>query len=155
MTASSAGALVDTNVLIYSFDRSQPAKQERATQLLEGLAAHGDGALSTQVLGEFYSISTRKLIPPLPPVSALAVVDGFLRTWRIFDVTAAVIREAVRGVREHQLSYLDAQIWAVARLNSIPVVLSEDFSHNRTIGGVRFLNPFRADFRTEDWRRFA
>lgn len=53
-----------------------------------------------------------------------------------------IVHEAVRGVIEHNFSYWDAQIWATARLNQIPIVLSEDFSHRRLVEGVRFINPF-------------
>lgn len=53
-----------------------------------------------------------------------------------------IVQEAIRGVVEHKFSYWDAQIWATARLNQIPIVLSEDFSHGRFVEGVHFLNPF-------------
>jgi predicted nucleic acid-binding protein len=49
-------------------------------------------------------------------------------------------------VIRYQLSYYDAQIWAVARLNRIPLVLSEDFSDGSVIEGVRFANPFADGF---------
>jgi predicted nucleic acid-binding protein len=52
------------------------------------------------------------------------------------------VLEALRGVVRYRLSYYDAQIWAVARLNHVPVVLSEDFSAWSEIEGVRFENPF-------------
>jgi predicted nucleic acid-binding protein len=51
----------------------------------------------------------------------------------------------LRGVTEHGLSVWDAQIWAAALMNQVPVVLSEDFQHGRVVEGVRFLNPFRLD----------
>lgn len=37
-------------------------------------------------------------------------------------------------------------MWATARLNQIPVVLSEDFEDGRVINGVQFLNPFSRTF---------
>ncbi len=61
-------------------------------------------------------------------------------------VTLLVVLDAGRGVRDHRLSYFDAQLWATARLNQIPLVLSEDFTHGRTLEGVRFLNPFEPAF---------
>ena len=64
----------------------------------------------------------------------------------VFALNGMIVCEAVRGVREHQLSYWDAQIWAAARLNQTGIVLSEDFSHDRIIEGVRFLNPFLPGF---------
>ena len=54
-------------------------------------------------------------------------------------------------MREHQLSYWDAQIWAAARLNQVPVVFSEDFRAGVSLEGVRFVNPFAADCRVDEW----
>ena len=51
----------DTNVLIYSIslDPAEPAKRGRAITLLE----RDDGALSIQVLQEFYTQATRPTRP--------------------------------------------------------------------------------------------
>jgi predicted nucleic acid-binding protein len=46
--------LLDTNVLVYLYDRSEPVKQERALAVLDELAALGAGFISTQVLGEMF-----------------------------------------------------------------------------------------------------
>jgi predicted nucleic acid-binding protein len=45
----------------------------------------------------------------------------------------------------------DAQIWATARLNQVPVVFSEDFRDGTTLEGVRFVNPFSSEFLLEKW----
>jgi predicted nucleic acid-binding protein len=44
------------------------------------------------------------------------------------------------------MSYYDAQIWACARVNRIPLVLSEDFADGTVVEGVRFANPFAEGF---------
>lgn len=49
-------------------------------------------------------------------------------------------------MRDHQLAFYDAQIWAAARLNQIPAVFSEDFQDGRTLEGVQFVNPFSETF---------
>lgn len=54
--------------------------------------------------------------------------------------------EAVRGVQAYTMSFWDALIWAVARLNGIGVVFSEDFNDGATIEDVRFVNPFAPGF---------
>ena len=64
----------------------------------------------------------------------------------MLPLTAAVVLEAVRGVRAHGLSYYDAQVWAVAKLGQIPVVLSENFDAGSVLEGVSFLNPFDRAF---------
>ena len=143
-------ALVDSNLLVYSYDRSEPRKQQQALEALDALASERAGAVSTQVLAEFFVNVTRKLAEPLPLDSAAERVEHYLRSWRVFDVSPLVVQEAVRGVRQHRLNYWDAQIWAVARIHRIPVLLSEDFSHGAVIEGVRFVNPLRPGFRAVD-----
>ncbi len=69
----------------------------------------------------------------------------------VFDVTGMVVLPASCGVRDHQMNFWDAQIWATARLNQVPVVFSEDFNVGASIEGVRFVNPFSADFQMVDW----
>ena len=64
-----------------------------------------------------------------------------------------IILEAARGVETHHLSFWDAQIWATARLNQIPIVFSEDFNTGASLEGVRFINPFATDFQISDWIR--
>ena len=54
-------------------------------------------------------------------------------------------------MKRTQFSLWDAQIWAVARLNHISVVLTEDFNPGAVIEGVRFVDPFADDFRLQDW----
>jgi predicted nucleic acid-binding protein len=73
------------------------------------------------------------------------------RAWPLFDATPQVALEAVRGVRDHQFSFRDAQIWAVAHLSQVEAVLSEDFDPGAVIEEVRFVNPFAEDFELEAW----
>ena len=60
-----------------------------------------------------------------------------------------MVLEAVRGLRDHGFPYYDAQIWAAARLNQIPIVLSEDFASGSTVEGVTFIDPFAEGFRVD------
>jgi predicted nucleic acid-binding protein len=107
------------------------------------------GALSTQVLGEFYTTTTRKLPLPLSAEYAEARITNFARWWHILDVTSSAVLEAVRASRRYQLSYWDALIWATAKLNGIHEVFTEDFSDRLLIEDVRFLNPFVQNFALE------
>ena len=52
---------LDTNVLIYAIDPSQGAKHAAAQALLEQ-ALNGAWPIALQVLGEFYSATTRKKV---------------------------------------------------------------------------------------------
>ena len=133
---------VDTNILVYVYDRRDPDRRDSAIALLRALAHTQAVAVSTQILGEFFWTVTRRIPDPLSPAEAAAVVSRHARTWQVLDLTWATVQEALRGATDHQLSYWDALIWATARLAGIPVVMSEDFQDDREIEGVRFQNPF-------------
>jgi predicted nucleic acid-binding protein len=139
--------LIDTNLLVYMYDLDEPEKQQRAVETVQRVYEAETGALSAQVLSELYNVVTRKLTPPLTATQAEAQVQALARIWPVFPITSEVVFEAIRGVRDYQLSFWDAQIWAAARLNRLSIVLSEDFNPGVVIEGVQFVDPFADDFR--------
>lgn len=139
-------ALIDSNVLLYAADASAERKQVRAMTILDDLAGAARGVLSTQVLGEFFRVSTERLRPPLTRAEAHVRVAQFLDAWPVLPVTPAIVLEAARGARDHQLAYWDAQLWATAHLNQVDTILTEDFQDGRVLDGVRFVNPFAPSF---------
>ena len=134
--------LLDTNVLVYAYDRRDHAKRDAALALARALARTGQVAVTTQVLSELFWTISRHLPDPLPVADAVRSVRRHAGTWLVIDVTARTVAEALRGAEQHGLPYWDALIWAAARLAGIPVVLSEDFQDGREIEGVTFQNPF-------------
>jgi predicted nucleic acid-binding protein len=142
---------VDTNVIVYAYDRSEPYKQKRALEIVSPLAMTGTGVISTQVLAEFFVAVTRKLSAPLKVQEAYERLKNYLQSWTVVDITAMIVQEAARGVRDHHFHFWDAQIWAAAKLHQIPLILSEDFNVGGVIEGVQFVNPFVEKFRVEDW----
>ncbi|MDX9992873.1 MAG: PIN domain-containing protein [Anaerolineales bacterium] len=141
--------LLDTNILVYSFDVRQPAFQTKAKALIFQMESVGAACLSVQCLGEFFRVTTAKL--HLSPAEMVEQVAIWRQIFPVFDLTSQIILEAARGVRDHQLAYYDAQIWASARLNQIPVVFSEDFQDGQTLEGVQFANPFASTFNLDEW----
>jgi predicted nucleic acid-binding protein len=142
--------LVDSNILVYAYDRSEPGKQAQAAIILDQLLITGVGILSTQVLAEFFVAVTRKITQPLPIDRAFESLSNYAASWEVLEMNSLNVLEAARGVREHSFSYYDAQIWAVARMNQVPVVFSEDFNPS-WIEGVQFANPFASEFSLADW----
>jgi len=142
--------LLDSNVLVYAYDRSEPKKQAWAAALLDLLLVTGAGLLSTQVLAEFFVAVTRKITRPLSIEQAYNSLSNFVASWEVLGLNTLNALESARGVRDHSFSYYDAQIWAVARMNQIEVVFSEDFNPS-WIEGVQFVNPFDPEFSLDDW----
>jgi len=138
---------LDTNVLVYAFDADDPARRERAERLIAMLVERGMPCVSSQVLGEFFSVVTRRFGATMDSVKAAGHTERFAEVLRVHDCGLAVTLEALRGAVRYRLSFYDAQIWAVARLNHVPLILSEDFADGSEIEGVRFANPFAEGFR--------
>jgi predicted nucleic acid-binding protein len=143
--------LVDTNVLVYLFDRGEFEKQAVSLALFEKMEFVLNVCVSTQNLAEFFHATTRSRSPILSVQDSAKQVEKFAAAFPIYDVTQFTVLEAVRGVRQHQFSYFDAQLWATAKLNQVPVIFSEDFNAGSMIEGVSFVNPFAREFNLERW----
>ena len=131
----------DTNILLYSISRNpaESAKRSIAIELLD----RSDGALSVQVLGEFYTQATRVTrSDPLPHDLAA----GFISKWSRFpvqDLTLSIVNAALEIRAAHGFSYWDCAIIAAARALGCRELYTEDMSHGREIEGVLIVNPFR------------
>ncbi len=134
--------LIDTNILVYAHDPVKGEKAARAIEVLDQLQGAQEGRLSAQCLAEFLIVVTRGESPLLSIGEAAQQVDLLSQAFHTLDITPMIVTEAARGVQQHQFSYWDAQIWATARLNQIPVILTEDFQSGASLEGVRFSNPF-------------
>jgi predicted nucleic acid-binding protein len=131
----------DTNILLYSIssDAAEAAKHERAIALLEG----DDGALSVQVLQEFYAQATRSTRrDPLPHDMAVALIRRWTR-FRVQEITLAILHGAFEIRAAHGFSYWDCAIIAAARALGCRELYTEEMSHGREIEGVLIVNPFR------------
>lgn len=130
----------DTNILIYSISRdpAEAAKRDRAIGLLD----REDGALSLQVLQEFYVQATRPTRRDFVPHEFAL---GLIKAWTRFvvqETTLAVMMRALEIKAEHRFSYWDSAIVAAAEALGCRTLYSEDMAHDRRIGGVRIVNPF-------------
>lgn len=133
---------MDTNVLVYAYDREWPEKQRIALELLDGLVSKQQAVCSAQVLAEFFVVVTRGIPEPLASEQALITIDRLRQCLEVVPVTAAVVREAARAVVTYRMSFWDAQIWAAAHLNQVELILSEDLPGNASVEGVNYRNPF-------------
>jgi len=133
--------LLDTNILLYSISRN-PAdalKRERAVALL----GRDDGALSVQVLQEFYVQATRATRPrPLSHDTAVGLLTAWTR-FKVQEVTLSILTGALEIKATHGFSYWDSAIIAAARALGCRYLYSEDMSHGREVEGILILNPFR------------
>jgi predicted nucleic acid-binding protein len=136
----SAKTFVDTNILVYAHDVDQAEKHQTARDILIELMSSRSGALSPQVLQEFYVTVTRKIAKPLSKREAREIVEDY-SVWCI-DTTAMEVATAFRIEDEAQISFWDALICASAVKSGASVLLSEDLNSGQEIAGMRIQNPF-------------
>jgi len=138
-----APCFVDTNVLVYARDASEPEKQARARAWMEHLWASRTGRLSWQVLSEFYVTVTRKLPHPLAPVLARAEVMD-LAAWHPVAPDRQMVAVAWGLQDRYQLAWWDALVVAAAQVTGCSRLLTEDLQAGQDLDGVTVVDPFAA-----------
>ena len=133
---------LDTNVLVYPFDMSEPARREVAISRLNHERELGGLVVSTQVLQELYVALTRGRAPISSPELAEDAVRAATRL-AVVQVDPSLVLAAISGARRWQVSFWDALILGAAVSAGCEVVLSEDLNHGQVYGGVRVEDPFR------------
>jgi len=143
MTAENPLSFVDTNVLVYAFDKSGSPKKRIAERLMNQLMEQDRLRVSTQVLQELFVTLTRKVAQPCSGAEALAVLED-LAAWPLMMIDYAAIRAAVDLVDQAMLSFWDALVVVAAARTGATVLYTEDLNDGQEILGVRISNPFAA-----------
>ncbi|HVT03584.1 MAG TPA: PIN domain-containing protein [Thermoanaerobaculia bacterium] len=137
-----ATVFVDTNVLVYARDSSEPDKQKQASVWMTDLWRTRRGRISQQVLQEYYVTVTRKLRPGLLPKAAREDVRA-LFAWNPVPTDVALLDRAWFIEDAYRLSFWDAMIVAAARIARAGILLTEDLQEGADLDGVMVVNPFR------------
>jgi predicted nucleic acid-binding protein len=132
---------IDTNILVYSLDRHYREKQQISRTMLRKVAAEGKGVISTQVIQEFFVVTTKKL--QLHPLKAKAIIKSF-ENFETITISPSLIDEAIDYSILNPISFWDALIVAAAKAASCSILLTEDFNHQQLYQGIRAENPYGA-----------
>jgi predicted nucleic acid-binding protein len=132
---------IDTNLLVYAFDRTAEQKRDQAAKLLESIWENENGYLSIQVLQEFFVTVTRKIATPINLSDARQIVAD-LAHWRVHAPSVTDLLQAIDMQQDLQLSYWDAQIVQSAISSGCTILLTEDLNHGQVYGVVQVINPF-------------
>ncbi len=141
MNGAAKRFFLDTNVLIYWMDTSDHAKHADACRWVKAIWENGRGAISWQVLNEFYYNATRKLALPVP--GARALVESYSQ-WSPVTFELPLLRRAWYWMDRASISYWDALIVAAAETAGCKYLLSEDFQAGRRFDDLTVVDPFRS-----------
>jgi predicted nucleic acid-binding protein len=134
---------VDSNVLVYLFDRGD----DRRHGIAEALVARGptqSAVISYQVVQETSNVLTRKIKPAMTRHDAQAVLDDVLAPmWRV-QPSQALYSKALDVRSRLGFGFSDSLIVAAALEADCKRLLTEDLQHGQRVGGLRIENPFLA-----------
>ncbi|MGA2796160.1 MAG: PIN domain-containing protein, partial [Thermoguttaceae bacterium] len=129
---------IDTNILVYANDKSDPRKQILATKLVSDCIAERKGVISTQVLQEYAYVALHKLRQELAIVRRRL---GQFQSLEVIIVTPALISRALELHAQYKIHYWDAAILAAAEQARCDQFYSEDFPDGAVYDKVRVVNP--------------
>ena len=128
------------NVLVYAHDPRDPRKQAIAQRLLADAMANDTGALSAQVLGEFFNTATRRLPNRLSVEETMQVIEQ-VSVMPVVALDLELVHRAVSTCQRYQTSYWDALIIAAERADCTRI-FSEDLNAGQHYNGIPLVNPF-------------
>lgn len=135
---------VDTNILVYYRDSSEPEKQAIAEKWITVIWKNKLGRTSYQVLNEYYVTVTRKLDPGLDLQTARLDIKN-LMAWDPIVVDKSVVENGWIIQDQHQFSFWDSLIIAAAQRANCSILLSEDLQHLQQVESLTIINPFKTD----------
>lgn len=133
----SGKVFLDTNVLIYCYASTEPAKRVAALAVAE----HPEACISTQVLQEMAHTLSRKFKKTWDEIDA--VIEEVCRNFIVHRNTEQTVQTAIRLAARYGFSFYDSLILAAAIESNCTTLFSEDMQHGQTIDGcLKIANPF-------------
>lgn len=137
-------SLIDSNLLSYVFDESEPEKKKICKDLVaECWKGKRKYAVSVQNLSEFYVVVTKKIQHPIPNKVAKRFIELIIdfQGWHVLDINARIVASAVDICVEYNIHYWDALLAATMRENKVFSIYTEDSDLNK-IPWLKVVNPF-------------
>ena len=98
---------IDSNIIVYAYDRHEPAKQTQAQAILTSAINEESAMLSVQVLGEFFVVVTRRIKNPLSVDEAEKIVN-ILAALPVSEIDLSLVRRAIETQKAYGISYWDS-----------------------------------------------
>lgn len=135
---------VDTNVLVYFVDEHEPAKQAKATELLERLAEEDtQAALLWQVAVEFLSCLRRwENEGRIDRATTWEHIERLESTFPCVMPSRSLLRPSLDLSSRYSLSHWDSLLLAACGDAGVKTLYSEDLDDGMTYDGVTVVNPF-------------
>ena len=133
---------LDTNIFVYSATDDDPAKARIATELIRKAIATHQGAVSYQVVQEFFNLALKRFEHRMNFEDRQEYLARVFRPLLKIHSSLALYEEALRLHAANQLQWYDALIVGAARESGCAILYSEDLQHGQKFGSLKIVNPF-------------
>ena len=133
---------LDTNILVYTFDETSPAKQARGRELVEDALENRSGVISYQVTQEFLNVATRKFVPPLSADQAQRYLQHVLEQLCSVFSSNDLYRRAIDIHERWRYGFYDTLIIASALQAGCTTLYSEYLHTGQMVESLTIVNPF-------------
>jgi len=143
MSSMKGKIFLDTNIFVYSIDSSAEQKEKRniARKLVKTHIREESGAISIQVVQEFFQVATTKIRTPISVEDALEFMQ-YMASLQIVTPDFDMVVAAARIYQKHSISFRDALILQAAKTADCFQVLSEDLQDGFRLDDLTVRNPF-------------
>jgi len=131
---------IDTNILVYTQDSRDPVKQRISTDLFMLASKLSNAKVGLQVLGELYTVLTRKL--KQDPSTARQVVESVSTLFEPFGYSEDNVFAALNLAESGAASYWDGLVLSAAESAGCSILISEDLQNEFSYGGLKVISPF-------------
>jgi predicted nucleic acid-binding protein len=139
----SVDSFIDTNVFIYSLERLDERKADKAERLIESSIATGNACISFQVVQECLNTAIRKAEIPLTVDEMNLYLNSVLRPLYRVQPSLRLYQSALEIKDRYRFSFYDSLIIAAALEAGCLTLFSEDLQHGQQIEGLTIENPFK------------
>jgi len=138
----SVDCFIDTNVFIYSLERLDERKADKADRLIETGIATGNAYISFQVVQECLNTAIRKAEIPLTTDEMKMYLNSVLTPLYRVQPSRKLYQAALDIQGHFRFSFYDSLIIAAALEVNCKILFSEDMQHGQNIEGLTIENPF-------------
>lgn len=139
----SARFFLDTNIFVYSFELTEPAKASRAAELIRDGLETRRGIVSYQVVQEFFNVAFNRFVRPMSAFAAEEYLGTVFRPLLAVHSSPALFVSALQLHHRHHLSWYDSLVVGAALEANCETLYSEDLQDGRRFEDLTITNPFR------------
>ncbi|MFH1587729.1 MAG: PIN domain-containing protein [Candidatus Diapherotrites archaeon] len=135
--------LIDSNILVYAFDKSEKQKHEKAKKFLTEALRNKTGILSIQNLAEFHYTITKKAKRPVSKEFSQETIKELTNSLWILKYTESTLINSINLENLYKIHFWDALIAATMQENNIKTIYTENTKDFKKIPGIKTINPIQ------------